>query len=210
MKPKNETHLDSLLNEIEYALDCIYNHESVCDTSEDVRIELDQKDAKKSESLMRVNHMGEVCAQGLYRGQAAFTKNTKVKEKLYSICKEEKTHLSMCNSRLNELNGKRTIFNPVWYLASFTLGVIAARNEKSWQLGFIEETERQVKIHLDESINMLPEKDYKSKKILKKIAVDEEKHRKTAKDIGSKKLPDSIRNSMDILSKIMKKITYHV
>ena len=210
MKPKNETHLDSLLNEIEYALDCIYNYESVSDTSEDVRIELDQKDAKKSESLMRVNHMGEVCAQGLYRGQAAFTKNTKVKEKLYSICEEEKTHLSMCNSRLNELNGKRTIFNPVWYLASFTLGVIAARNEKSWQLGFIEETERQVKIHLDESINMLPEKDYKSKKILKKIAVDEEKHRKTAKDIGSKKLPDSIRNSMDILSKIMKKITYHV
>ena len=159
---------------------------------------------------MRVNHMGEVCAQALYRGQAIVTKDVKIKKKLYKICNEENNHLQLCNLRLQELNGKPSFLNPVWYVASFIFGAIAGANEKKWKLGFIEETEKQVAQHLESSIASLPKKDLMSRKFLKEIAIDEEKHRASAKKIGSADIPENVKRTMDGLSRIMKKISFYI
>jgi len=119
-------------------------------------------------------------------------------------------HLQLCNLRLQELNGKPSFLNPVWYAASFILGAIAGTNEKKWKLGFIEETEKQVAQHLESSIASLPKKDLRSRKFLKEIAIDEEKHRASAKKIGSVDIPENVKRTMDGLSRIMKKISFYI
>ena len=207
MTDKPFSPLDDLLNEVEYAIECIYNKNNIANISKDDVINLSKNELKISEKVMRINHMGEICAQGLYRGQAAHTKNQDIKEKLYAICLEENEHLKLCNLRIRELNGRQSILNPVWYISSYMLGSIAALNDTDWKLGFIEETEKQVKEHLEESINKLPEKDTRSKEFLHKIAMDEEKHRKTVVNIGSNEIPKPVKQFMNVSSKIMKKLT---
>ena len=204
---KNKSPLDNIIDEIEYALDCIYNQSNLPSKSTDDKPLLNKKEAKISEKVMRINHMGEICAQGLYRGQAANTKDPDIKDKLHSICREENEHLKLCNLRLKELNGRQSVLNPLWYLSSYILGSIAGIKDNDWKLGFIEETEKQVKEHLENSILQLPKSDYRSRDFLTKIANDEEKHRKTVKDIGSNEIPYIIRKGMQTSSTIMKKLT---
>ena len=201
--------IDSFLSEIQYALGAIYDNSVPKGINKD-DIELNNEQAVKSTRIMRINHMGEVCAQALYRGQAAFTKDKKTKDQLYEMCDEENEHLKLSNLRLSELNGKKSILNPLWYAASFSLGAIAGLKEGKWKLGFIEETEKQVKNHLEESITSLPKEDSRSKLFLEEIAKDEEKHRNTVKEIGSTEIPELVKNTMNTLSKVMKNITYHV
>lgn len=210
MTIKRYTPLDDLLNEVEYAVECIYNKNNIANVPKDNIVKLSKNELKISKKVMRINHMGEVCAQGLYRGQAAHTKNQNIKEKLYAICREENEHLKLCNLRIRELDGKQSIFNPVWYISSYMLGSIAALKDTDWELGFIEETEKQVKEHLEESINQLPEKDVRSREFLNKIAVDEEKHRKTVINIGSNEIPEHVKKVMNISSKIMKRLTSYI
>lgn len=210
MTIKRYTPLDDLLNEVEYAIECIYNKNNIANVPKDNIDKLSKNELKISKKVMRINHMGEVCAQGLYRGQAAHTKNQNIKEKLYAICLEENEHLKLCNLRIRELDGKQSIFNPVWYISSYMLGSIAALKDTDWELGFIEETEKQVKEHLEESINQLPEKDVRSREFLNKIAVDEEKHRKTVINIGSNEIPEHVKKVMNISSKIMKRLTSYI
>ena len=207
MEVKKRSPLDNIINEIEYALDCIYNQSNLPSKSTDDKPVLNNKEAKISEKVMRINHMGEICAQGLYRGQAANTKDPDIKDKLHSICREENEHLKLCNLRLKELNGRQSILNPLWYISSYVLGSIAGIKDNDWKLGFIEETEKQVKEHLEESILQLPKNDYRSRDFLAQIANDEEKHRKTVKSIGSNEIPDIIRKGMQTSSTIMKKLT---
>tara|TARA_Y100000817_G_C16665938_1_gene459281 strand:- start:23 stop:640 length:618 start_codon:yes stop_codon:yes gene_type:complete len=199
--------IDSVINEVDYALGVLIrpnNKSCIKDNS------LEESKRKKSIKVMRVNHMGEVCAQALYRGQAITTKDEKIKNKLYEICKEEKNHLDLCRKRLDELDGHGSILNSAWYISSFFLGCVAGATSKKWGLGFIEETERQVSTHLDEYIEKLPDEDKKSKEILKDIKTDEEKHKRSARKIGSKELPKEIKVSMDLLSKIMKRLSYRL
>ena len=195
--------LDNLIKELDYALNILF--EQVGTNERDNQ--LNNNDKKQSQRVMRVNHMGEICAQGLYRGQAAHTDDKDVKEQLYSICNEENEHLKLCNLRLKELNGQQSILNPIWYLSSYVLGSIAGIKDNDWKLGFIEETERQVKEHLNESIQQLPNNDHRSIQFLEEIASDEERHRNTVKNIGSEEIPEYIKKSMNVSSKIMKKIT---
>ena len=207
MQNKNKSLVDQLIIEVEYAIGTIYDNKSDGWSSNDAETKLNKAQSSQSEKIMRVNHMGEVCAQALYRGQAAFTKDKKVKQQLYQMCKEENYHLKLCNQRLEELDGKKSMLNPLWYLASFTLGSIAGLKEKDWKLGFIEETEKQVKAHLEGSISSLPKQDKRSKDFLNTIAKDEEKHRNTAQQIGANEIPEFLKKTMSILSTIMKKIT---
>ena len=190
---KKHSPIDNIIGEIEYALECILNQNNLPRKSDENKSILTKKEAAMSEKVMRINHMGEICAQGLYRGQAAHTKDTDIKSKLYIICEEENEHLKLCNLRLKELNGKRSILNPIWYLSSYLLGSIAGIKDNDWKLGFIEETERQVKEHLNESIQQLPKKDYRSIEFLEEIASDEERHRNTVKNIGSEEIPEYIK-----------------
>ena len=209
MNNKQKSLIDSLIDEIQYGLEAIYSNNVPKNHNENM-IELNKQQKLQSERIMRINHMGEICAQALYRGQAAFTKEAKIKSQLYKICDEENHHLELCNLRLTELNGKKSTLNPLWYSASFALGALAGLNENKWKLGFIEETEKQVKDHLEDSIALLPIEDSRSKIFLEEIAEDEEKHRGTVKDIGSEEIPELVKKGMGIFSKIMKKITYHI
>lgn len=201
--------LDNIICEIEHAIECIFD-KNLKNTKFEKSENLSPDDLKKSGAVMRVNHMGEVCAQALYRGQAAFTKDKEIKKQLYSMCEEEKRHLDLCNLRLNELKSNRTIFNPVWYIASFSLGAFAGLKEKDWKLGFIEETEKQVKEHLDKSIEELPKSDKRSKEFLEKIAIDEEQHRNTVEKIGAEEIPTTVKRGMHLFSNIMKTITRYI
>ena len=209
MDNQDKSLIDSFIGEIQYALSTIYDN-SVPEAINKDNIKLNKEQTDKSTRIMRINHMGEVCAQALYRGQASFTRKNKMKDQLYKICNEENKHLKLCNLRLSELNGEKSVLNPLWYAASFTLGALAGLNENRWKLGFIEETEKQVKDHLEESITSLPPKDSRSRLFLEEIAKDEEKHRDTVKKIGSEEVPELVKKSMHTLSKIMKKITYHI
>ena len=209
MSNQQKSLIDSLIDEVQYGLEVIYSND-MPQNHNDNTVKLNKQQKLQSERIMRINHMGEICAQALYRGQAAFTKEKKIKSQLYKICAEENHHLELCNLRLIELNGKKSILNPLWYSASFALGALAGLNENQWKLGFIEETEKQVKNHLEDSIASLPAEDSRSKSFLEEIAEDEEKHRDTVKNIGSEEIPELIKRGMGIFSKIMKKITYHI
>ncbi len=196
--------MDLFISEVDYALSVLTRKGNKNIPTDD---SVDKSNRKKSINVMRVNHMGEVCAQALYRGQAFTTKDKGIREKLYEMCNEEKNHLDLCRERLDELGGNSSILNTAWYTSSFLLGCIAGVTSKKWGLGFIEETERQVSSHLDEYIEKLPDDDKRSREILNQIKVDEERHKESAREIGSRELPDQIKSSMSFFSKIMKNLS---
>ena len=198
--------LDNVLKEIDYALNILFEPVRT-DKKEQ---ELNHEEKKVSTKVMRVNHMGEVCAQALYRGQALTTNNETDKQIILNMCKEEKDHLDMLNNRMSELEGKTSYLNSLWYLSSFALGAFVGKLEKNKSFGFIYETEDQVEAHLDEYSEKLPDNDKKSKKILDDIKKDESKHKKTAKDYGSTELSNRSKKLMLISSKIMKKMSFYI
>ena len=197
--------MDNFLKEIDYALEVLENHSN--SSSKDEMLSTDEK--KQSQRVMRVNHMGEVCAQALYRGQAFTTSETSTKELILSMCNEEREHLGMCSDRIGELSGRTSYFNVLWYASSFMLGAYVGRLTKEKSLGFIFETEEQVEKHLDQYTDKLPKNDKKSRDILLEIKKDETKHKETAKKLGSTKLSDQTRNFMSLSSRVMKKLSFY-
>ena len=198
--------LDNILNEVEYALNILFEQSGASSRDN----QLDDNDRKQSQRVMRVNHMGEVCAQGLYRGQALTSQDDALEKVILKMCHEEKEHLILCNKRLDELSGHTSYLNPLWYLTSFTLGAFVGTLNKDKALGFIYETESQVEKHLDEYTQKLPSSDVKSKDILDKIKLDETKHKNTAKDKGSSKLDDKTKKLMSATADMMKKLSFYI
>ena len=198
--------MDNFLKEVEYALEVLDNHSN--SSSEDEVLSADEK--KQSQRVMRVNHMGEVCAQALYRGQAFTTEETSTKELILKMCSEERDHLGMCSDRIGELSGRTSHLNVLWYASSFMLGAYVGRLTKEKSLGFIFETEEQVEKHLDQYTDKLPKNDRKSREILLEIKKDETKHKETARELGSTKLSDQTRNFMSFSSRIMKKLSFYL
>ena len=197
--------MDNFLKEVEYALEVLDNHSN--STSKDEVLSADEK--KQSQRVMRVNHMGEVCAQALYRGQAFTTEETSTKELILKMCSEERDHLGMCGDRIGELSGRTSYFNLLWYASSFMLGAYVGRLTKEKSLGFIYETEEQVEKHLDQYTDKLPTNDKKSRDILLEIKKDETKHKETAREFGSTELSDQTRNFMSLSSRVMKKLSFY-
>ena len=171
---------------------------------------LNDEDKKKSISLMRVNASGEVSAQALYRGQAFFSKTPKVKEHLRKAGDEELVHLEWCTKRLEELGGKKSILDPLYYAGSFTLGSIAGLIGDGTSLGFVEETEKQVVEHLKRHLNEMSPNDKKSREILEKMLEEEEMHGQEAKDHGSTELPGPVKGVMTATSKIMTTLSRYI
>lgn len=171
---------------------------------------LDQHEAKHIAGLMRVNHVGEVCAQALYRGQALLCKDEHIRGLLYEAAVEEVDHLVWCDDRLKELNSRPSIFNPFWYAASFGLGMVASRAGVPYNLGFMAETERQVEQHLDSHLEQLPEKDGRTRAILEQMREDEIHHRITAEENGATNLPPPIKLAMRFMSKVMTTTAYRI
>lgn len=172
--------------------------------------ELSDAEKREAESLMRVNHVGEVCAQALYQGQALTARNPEARAALEQAAREETDHLAWCEDRLNELGGRKSLLNPLWYAGSFALGATAGILGDKWNLGFLAETERQVEAHLDEHLKQLPEQDAKSRAIVAQMKEDEIRHAETAVHYGAAELPLPVKLAMRGMSMVMKRIAHHI
>ena len=158
---------------------------------------------KTAVSIMRVNHCGEVCAQALYRAQILFAQSSTFKSTLQQMADEELEHLIITNRRLNELQGKQSKLNPLFYISSFILGSIFAAKSDQLSRGFLKETEKQVQLHLKKFILKAKEIDPKSEKILSKMLLDEAKHEETASSNDYQELSNFSKKIMAKLSKVM-------
>ena len=156
---------------------------------------LSPSEQQHAAGLMRINHVGEVCAQALYRGQAMFCRDPEIRDVLYHAADEEVDHLAWCRDRLEELNSRPSLMNPLWYVGSFSLGVMASRAGIPRNLGFMAETERQVEQHLDDHLERLPPQD---------------EHRTTAENHGAVPLPAPVKLAMRLMSKVMTTTAYRI
>ena len=164
---------------------------------------LTESERALSESLMRVNLAGEVAAQALYRGQAWVCKDKKIKEHLIHAGEEETDHLVWCKKRLDELGGNSSILNPLWYAGSFAIGAIFGSMGEKTSLGFVEETEKQVVIHLQKHLDKISEKDKETIEILKTMQADEDLHAGQANESGAEELESPTKKVMEVTAKVM-------
>ena len=171
---------------------------------------LNEFEKNHSAGLMRVNHSGEVCAQALYRGQALTAKLGNTRTKMEQAASEELDHLSWCNKRLEDLNNKPSLLNPIWYGMSFSIGAVAGLIGDKWSLGFVHETEEQVVKHLDGHLDKLSKKDLKTKAVIEQMRIDEEKHSHDALEAGAEILPDEIKSLMSKVAKVMTSSSYRI
>jgi len=165
--------------------------------------ELSQKEKELSIQMMRINHAGEVAAQALYRGQAFVCKDPKIKEHLIHAGDEETDHLVWCKRRLDELGGQSSLLNPLWYAGSFAIGAIFGSMGEKTSLGFVEETEKQVVIHLQKHLDKISQKDKETIEILKTMQADEDLHAGQANESGAEELESPTKKVMEVTAKIM-------
>lgn len=170
--------------------------------------ELSQTEKIFSARLMRINHAGEVAAQGLYQGQALTAKLPDVRDKMQRAAQEENDHLAWCEQRITELGSHTSYFNPLWYFGSISIGALAGIAGDKWSLGFVAETERQVVKHLDEHLKSISENDIESRAVLEQMKIDEGHHATIAIESGAAELPSAVKNMMALTSKVMTKTAY--
>ncbi|MFW2439641.1 MAG: 2-polyprenyl-3-methyl-6-methoxy-1,4-benzoquinone monooxygenase [Arenicellales bacterium] len=214
MLTRNINPVDKLICQADSALRTIFGNPPLSDRpypAEDYsEAELSDQVKKHTAGLMRVNHSGEVSAQGLYQGQALTAKLPNVRLKMEQAAVEENDHLVWCEQRLNDLDARKSLLNPVWYTGSFLIGATAGMLGDKWSLGFVAETEHQVVRHLEEHLESLAEDDERSRAILEQMKIDEAKHATTALHHGGAELPVAARKLMGLMSKVMTRTAYRV
>ena len=168
--------------------------------------ELSSEDRRASRALLRVNHAGELAAQGLYSGQALLARTSRTRAQLRAAAREESDHLAWCAARLDELGGRPSALAPFWYAGSFCIGVLAGSCGDELSLGFVAETERQVEAHLDDHLRRLPAADRKSNAILTRMAADEAHHGTMASLAGGAELPLPVRRCMAFGGEVLRRI----
>jgi len=166
--------------------------------------ELSEADKARAAALMRVNHVGEVCAHALYAGQALPARNEKVRAELERAAREETDHLAWCETRIDELGGRKSLLNPLWFGGAFGMGAVAGLLGDKWNLGFLAETEHQVEAHLDGHLQKLPEADAKSRAVVEQMKTDEARHAQTAIDHGGAPLPLPVKWAMRFAANVMR------
>lgn len=172
--------------------------------------ELSDADKKEAAALMRVNHVGEVCAQALYTAQALATNNEALRAHFLRASAEETDHLAWTEKRLKELDDRTSWLNPLWYAGAFCIGLIAGRLGDKVSLGFVVETENQVEAHLDSHLNRLPAGDHASRAIVAQMKDDEARHALNAKDLGAMELPLPVKGLMAAAGKLMTTVAHHI
>lgn len=205
--------MDKLINTFDAALRTVFAEARPSRERPDIDMSKDTiTEDQKSEvaALMRINHVGEVCAQALYSGQAFTSRNATIVESLKEAAAEETDHLAWCESRIQELGGRKSLLNPIWYMGSFTIGAAAGAIGDKWNLGFLAETEQQVSTHLSSHLDKLPVEDIKTRTILEQMHVDETAHAQEAHDLGAVALPLPVKKMMKLSSKIMTTTAYYV
>ncbi len=165
---------------------------------------------KHSAGLMRVNHVGEVCAQALYEAQALFARDESTRQQFRQAGKEELDHLAWTAERLRELDSRPSLLNPLWYAGAFAMGAIAARAGDATSLGFVVETERQVEAHLNGHLEKLPAPDQRSRAIVTQMRDDEIEHGDAAKRLGGVELPSTVQSGMRAVAKVMTGTAYYL
>ena len=164
---------------------------------------LNQAQRRLSGSLMRVNHVGEICAQALYEGQGLLAKSPEIRASVEHAAREERDHLAWTAQRLRELDSRPSVLNPLWYGMSLAMGAFAARLGDKASMSFMMETERQVEKHLESHLKRLPAIDTRSKAIVAQMKQDETEHAATAQRMGGTGVPFPVRLLMKGVSRVM-------
>ena len=206
--------IDQLLLGVDKALRAIVPHSNPSTrplpvSSDDIP-KLSITEARHVAGLMRINHTGEVCAQGLYHGQAFAAKDDGVRQAMQHSAAEEVDHLVWCETRLSELGSHASLFTPLWYGMSFGLGAAAGAISNEFSLGFVAETEAQVSEHLQDHIGQLPPQDRRSREILAQMNLEELHHREVALESGGTPLSSPVRYTMRWMANRMKATAYHL
>ena len=172
--------------------------------------ELTEAERRHSAGLMRVNHVGEVCAQALYESQGRFSRSPEIRTQFDNAAREEEDHLAWTAQRLQELNSHTSLLNPLWYAGAYAMGVVAARLGDARSLGFVVETERQVEAHLASHLERLPQNDVRSRAIVEQMRQDEVAHGASAQALGAAEMPQPVRQAMRAMSRVMTGIAYYL
>jgi ubiquinone biosynthesis monooxygenase Coq7 len=172
--------------------------------------DMSEQDKALSASLMRVNHVGEVCAQALYTAQALTTPSATLRAQFTRACVEETDHLAWTQQRLDALGARPSLLNPLWYAGAFGLGLIAGRLGNAVSLGFVVETERQVEAQLEGHLTRLPEADQTSRAIVAQMMADEVRHAKEAQSAGAAELPRVVKSLMKAAAGVMTRTAHHI
>lgn len=165
---------------------------------------------RRSASLMRVNHAGEVAAQALYHGQALTARDPELRRVLEQSAREEDDHMHWCRQRLDELGGRTSLLDPFWYAGALTFGAVAGFAGDRVNLGFLAETEHQVVAHLTDHLSRLPASDGRSRAVLEQMRLDEAAHAHTAENHGAIELPSAVKRAMRFASRVMTRTAYLV
>jgi ubiquinone biosynthesis monooxygenase Coq7 len=171
---------------------------------------LDERERRHAAGLMRVNHTGEVCAQALYQGQALTARLPDVREEMAQAAAEEIDHLVWCESRLEQLDSRPSLLNPLWYGLSFTLGAAAGLAGDRWSLGFVAATEERVCKHLDDHLERLPAGDARSRRIVEQMLEDERRHGEAALEAGGEDFPEPVKRAMAGVARLMTDSSYRI
>ena len=172
--------------------------------------ELSAPEREHAAALMRVNHVGEVCAQALYQGQALAARNAVARAALDEASREEQDHLAWSADRIRELGGRPSLLNPLWYAGSLAVGALAGALGDRWNFAFLAETERQVEEHLTGHLAALPATDRRTRAVVEAMRDDEARHRASALELGAAELPDGVKRAMRLASKVMTTVAYRV
>jgi ubiquinone biosynthesis monooxygenase Coq7 len=212
MNKRDYTAADRLLMGFDQALRTLFGRPQVTERANPAasveEAELNEHQRDLAARLMRIDHTGEVCAQALYQGQALTAKLPQVRQKMERAAAEENDHLDWCEQRIEELGGRTSLLNPLWYAGSFAIGALAGLAGDKWSLGFVAETEHQVGEHLDGHLEQIPPEDAKSRTILEQMKIDELRHADQALQGGGAPLPSPVKLAMRISSKVMTKTVY--
>lgn len=213
MTHRDMTPIDRLLSDAQRALETVLGTPPAMranPAADEPEIVLDDDERRHAAGLMRINHVGEVCAQALYCGQAAVARDAVTRTHLLEAAQEETDHLAWCADRLRELDSRPSLLNPLWYAGSYAIGALAGLRGDDWNLGFVVETEHQVEAHIDEHLDALPAADARSRAILQVMKADEARHAASAEQAGARTLPAPVPTLMAAASKLMKAVAYRI
>jgi ubiquinone biosynthesis monooxygenase Coq7 len=171
---------------------------------------LSDADRRLSAALMRVNHVGEVCAQALYQAQALTARSPQMRQQMLAAAREETDHLAWTQERLRQLNDRPSLLNPVWFAGSFAIGLVAGRLGDAASLGFVVETERQVEAHLASHLDRLPAADTASRAIVEQMKADEARHAEDALAAGAAPMPEPVKWLMTASARVMTTVAHRV
>ncbi len=176
--------------------------------TEDASLSPDER--RDAAALMRVNHCGEICAQALYQGQALASENADLKRALERAAREEEDHLAWTERRIAELHDRTSLLTPLWYLGSLAIGFAAGKFGDAWNLGFLQETEKQVARHLQGHLERLSAKDVRTRTVVAAMQRDEAGHARTAEALGAAELPEPVKAGMAAAAKVMTTVSYWI